>query len=298
MDWIHQLVESHIVTGDSSGKVITRHYFRLRQLKPLGVISITFPNTKSDEVFIDDDTPDLTQDVFYIEFTSLLLQNQKLAPLLPYVHHHDPKTKTIVVDDLGDEFINKLSHPTAEYYKLIDFLIELYNWTPQVSDKHLIKLRRLEKQALLAELDEFLDMFEQKQEQTKAILEPYLDKLMDQQMVICHRDYQSRNIMLKNGEPYIIDIQDMCLGPLCYDFVSLVYDSKINMSDEARQEYINYFQSQTGVSDEEIRAANIVRVVHTAGRHHSIYTRTGRKASLERRDLAFGIIVMLVPELA
>jgi aminoglycoside/choline kinase family phosphotransferase len=40
-----------------------------------------------------------------------------------------------------------------------------------------------------------------------------------------HRDYQSRNIMVKNGELIVIDFQDALLGPRVYDLVALLNDS-------------------------------------------------------------------------
>jgi aminoglycoside/choline kinase family phosphotransferase len=50
---------------------------------------------------------------------------------------------------------------------------------------------------------------------------------------VCHRDYHSRNLMLKLGRIYVIDFQDSRLGPLQYDLVSLVHDSYVNLSQES-----------------------------------------------------------------
>jgi aminoglycoside/choline kinase family phosphotransferase len=57
-----------------------------------------------------------------------------------------------------------------------------------------------------------------------------LDK---QPKFVCHRDYHSRNLMLKLGRIYVIDFQDARLGPLQYDLVSLVHDSYVNLSPES-----------------------------------------------------------------
>ncbi len=57
---------------------------------------------------------------------------------------------------------------------------------------------------------------------------------LDQQpKFVCHRDYHSRNLMLKHGRIYVIDFQDARLGPIQYDLVSLVYDSYVNLSNES-----------------------------------------------------------------
>jgi len=55
----------------------------------------------------------------------------------------------------------------------------------------------------------------------------------DQPKFVCHRDYHSRNLMLKLGRMYVIDFQDSRLGPLQYDLVSLVHDSYVALSPES-----------------------------------------------------------------
>lgn len=50
---------------------------------------------------------------------------------------------------------------------------------------------------------------------------------------VCHRDYHSRNLMLKLGRIYVIDFQDARLGPIQYDLVSLVHDSYVRLSPES-----------------------------------------------------------------
>lgn len=67
---------------------------------------------------------------------------------------------------------------------------------------------------------------------------------LDQQpKFVCHRDYHSRNLMLKLGRIYVIDFQDARLGPLQYDLVSLVHDSYVGLSAESiaaiKQDYID-----------------------------------------------------------
>jgi hypothetical protein len=47
-----------------------------------------------------------------------------------------------------------------------------------------------------------------------------------------HRDYQSRNIMVKEGELVVIDFQDALQGPRQYDLVALLRDSYVELDRE------------------------------------------------------------------
>jgi len=64
--------------------------------------------------------------------------------------------------------------------------------------------------------------------------------------VLCHRDYHSRNLMLHEGQLYIIDFQDARLGPDTYDLVSLLRDSYVDLTDAQVDELIAYFLALRG----------------------------------------------------
>lgn len=49
---------------------------------------------------------------------------------------------------------------------------------------------------------------------------------------IAHRDYHSRNLMIKLDEMGVIDFQDARMGPVQYDLVSLLRDSYTDLSEE------------------------------------------------------------------
>jgi aminoglycoside/choline kinase family phosphotransferase len=68
-----------------------------------------------------------------------------------------------------------------------------------------------------------------------------VDELASEPRVLCHRDYHSRNLMLKDGSLYIIDFQDARMGPDTYDLVSLLRDSYVDIADRELDELIAYF---------------------------------------------------------
>lgn len=59
--------------------------------------------------------------------------------------------------------------------------------------------------------------------------------------VICHRDFHSRNLMIKNETVYFIDFQDARMGPWQYDVASLLYDSYVNLSEAEITHLLDFY---------------------------------------------------------
>ncbi|KWW41668.1 MAG: hypothetical protein F083_882 [bacterium F083] len=59
-----------------------------------------------------------------------------------------------------------------------------------------------------------------------------------------YRDFQSRNIMVKDGDLYFIDFQGGRKGPLNYDVVSLLYQVKAQIPQAIRDELVNYYKAE------------------------------------------------------
>ena len=82
-----------------------------------------------------------------------------------------------------------------------------------------------------------------------------VEELASEPRVLCHRDYHSRNLMLKGGELFIIDFQDARMGPDTYDLVSLLRDSYVDLTSRQVDELIAYFLAlklgATGVAPAE-----------------------------------------------
>lgn len=56
-----------------------------------------------------------------------------------------------------------------------------------------------------------------------------------------YRDFQSRNVMLRDGQPFFVDYQGGRKGALQYDIASLLYDGKADLPPELRQELLDYY---------------------------------------------------------
>jgi aminoglycoside/choline kinase family phosphotransferase len=101
---------------------------------------------------------------------------------------------------------------------------------------------------------------------TRYLLEAEADHFL-------YRDFQSRNVMLREGEPWFIDYQGGRRGALQYDVASLLYDAKAalpeSLRDELLEHYLDALAEEIDVDRarfrEQYRAYVIVRVLQALG---------------------------------
>jgi hypothetical protein len=94
---------------------------------------------------------------------------------------------------------------------------------------------RLNPARLLWEMDFFLQYFFPRYpgpEQTAETLRTDLARMVEsieKEDTFAHRDFHSRNLLLKRGEIVMVDFQDSLIAPRYYDLVSLAYDSYLDL---------------------------------------------------------------------
>lgn len=81
----------------------------------------------------------------------------------------------------------------------------------------------------------------QRLSQVHSCFKDICTKLHQQKKYIAHRDYHSRNVMIKFNDIKVIDFQDARLGPIQYDLVSLLKDSYVNISPDFEKQLLSYY---------------------------------------------------------
>jgi aminoglycoside/choline kinase family phosphotransferase len=134
----------------------------------------------------------------------------------------------------------ELSSPKYVPYT-VSFDVEKLTWETDFFIKHFLEAYR---GIVFAPAD---------REVLRAELASIVRELAAEPKVLCHRDYHSRNLMLRGDHLCIIDFQDARLGPDTYDLVSLLRDSYVDLPWPVVDDLIAYFlafQGRAGDQDE------------------------------------------------
>ena len=170
----------------------------------------------------------------------------------------DGELGIVLQQDLGDESLQKhldgatKSERRALLFKSIDYIVVLQQQgTNALTPGHQASSLAFDEEKLNGELAFFHRHYLGDYRNLKIDEEEFLreeftrlsSELASAARLLCHRDYQVRNLMLKEGQVYIIDFQDARLGPVSYDLVSLLKDS-IQLEADEISECRNYYLDQ------------------------------------------------------
>lgn len=76
-----------------------------------------------------------------------------------------------------------------------------------------------------------------------AAFRQILDRALAQPRVYVHRDFHSRNLMVSQPNPGVLDFQGAVYGPISYDLVSLLRDAYIDWSEEQELDWaVRYWE--------------------------------------------------------
>ena len=198
-----------------------------------------------------------------IDFATLPFANvaellQQMPLPVPAILGHSDAHGILGLQDLGDVTLQAhlgaaSATDHAALYREAVALIEVMQrrGTELVSDQYLPFRIAFDVEKLTWELEFFVRHFLQAYRgaqltpaEREALTEEWAtiaEELASEPRVLCHRDYHSRNLMLRGGRLYMIDFQDARLGPDTYDLVSLLRDSYVDLTDREVDELIAYF---------------------------------------------------------
>ncbi|MCD6548586.1 MAG: phosphotransferase [Thermodesulfobacterium sp.] len=194
---------------------------------------------------------------------------------VPKIKFWEPNSGILIVEDLGNTNLCNISNPLPYYYKVIEILNKIqklassfptektldtpfYNfnflWEKEVNyffNWYLKNYKNLELSSSF--IDEFFNWAKEKSNFCSQ--------------VVMHRDFQSKNLMIKDGKIFVIDFQGARLGPPSYDLASLLLDPYVDHFEDLNTlytflDYYLYFTKYpTDLFLEEFKFLGIVRLM-------------------------------------
>jgi aminoglycoside/choline kinase family phosphotransferase len=223
------------------GRGSDRNFFRLKWNRKDSAILVHY-------------NPKRVENTYYADIATFLREIGVPAPRL--IRHH-PAGCLIIMEDLGDTnlwslrktpwetrrtFYQKtlsIAHrlhsfpeknfPSARVRLMEGFGPDLYRWERNYFRDHFVR------DVCAIELD---PTFER---QLEAELSSLAQRLAATRRSLVHRDLQSQNVMIRDGEPFLIDFQGMRFGSPFYDLGSLLCDPYVNFSGSEHEELLSFY---------------------------------------------------------
>jgi len=190
----------------------------------------------------------------YVEIAQFLAEHGIRAP---QIYYHDPDEGLIWIEDLGErDLFSYRDEPwlvrRAFYESALDEVSKLHSLPESVCEKMRERLPAEFNAALYAwEQSYFFEnclgrYFKIDNETVTRLgalpaLNEIANRLGELPRLLVHRDFQSQNIIMRNGQAYLIDFQGMRPGLAQYDLASLLYDPYVDLSEAEREELLAYY---------------------------------------------------------
>ncbi len=244
---------------------------------------------------------------------------------VPKIIGQDGELGLLLIEDLGDLTLERKFWEFQDqknilpyYEKSIEELIKIQFLTTSSSDKSCIAFQtKFDHDKFLWEFNySFKHLFEgvlkfkfedSFKKELSSVFSQVSERLASHSNHIAHRDYHSRNLMIKWGDIKVIDFQDARLGPLQYDLVSLLQDSYVNLNTNSQNHLINYYKefakshSMTSVASEEFdeiyKIQTIQRCLKACGSFASFYMLRNDKRYLKYLDKTLNTVFSELIEL-
>ena len=256
-------------------------------------------NLKGSAILIHYD-PNRVENTYYADVAAFL---HDIDIPVPRVIRHNPTGCLIVMEDLGDSdlwSLRKASWKTrrALYQKTLTIAGRLHSFPEKDFPSGRLNLMEGFGPDLYRwERDYFKDHFvgdvcrielePSFERELEAELSGLAERLTGTRRSLVHRDLQSQNVMIRDGEPFLIDFQGMRFGSPFYDLGSLLWDPYVNLSCREQDELLSFYY---GLEERELDwatfqntfwEASAQRLMQALGAYGFLGTKKGLIAFLE-----------------
>jgi aminoglycoside/choline kinase family phosphotransferase len=256
-------------------------------------------NRKDSAILVHYD-PKRIENTYYADIAVFLREID--VPVPPLIRH-DPAGCLIIMEDLGEtdlwsfretdwqtrralyqktlaivhrlHFFPKDDFPSGRVKLMDGFGPDLYRWERNYFRDHFVR-------------DvcgiQLAPSFERELE---AELSALADRLAGTMRCLVHRDLQSQNVMIRDGEPFLIDFQGMRFGSPFYDLGSLLCDPYVHFSSSELEELLSFYYGLSrwdldwDTFQNHFWEASIQRLMQALGAYGFLGLKKGLKTYLE-----------------
>lgn len=207
-----------------SGDASSREYFRLHKKDESLIVCVEEPHGQQSK-----------------DFNTITSQIETVLRT-PKILYYNPNDSIIILEDVGSQSLKDYcdTNGLKQHLKAVDD-IHIYQQLP----KDVCQNRYFDEEKISFEFDlavkYFLNTYgnvelsDSEKSVVDSVRKIIIDYYESHKEVVCHRDYHSNNIYVKEDVLFHIDYQDMRIGPRMYDLVSLVDDCYIQFSDKDKK---------------------------------------------------------------
>jgi aminoglycoside/choline kinase family phosphotransferase len=184
---------------------------------------------------------------------------------VPEIYGENLKSGAYLIEDLGDTTLFQFLSQNREGEDIAQPVVEMYRKVVEVLPRFQVEAGRdlnyrvcyprssFDRQSISWDLNYFKYYFlkladvpfsEQALEVDFGRLTRFL--LSAPRDYFLYRDFQSRNVMLRNQQPFFLDYQGGRKGALHYDIASLLYDAKADLPPALRQHLLEHYLEGLG----------------------------------------------------
>ena len=214
--------------------------------------------------------PDMQENRAFLEFSQHF---RKCGLPVPEIYAEDQEGQAYLEEDLGDVTLFEFLTANRTSERLSSETVALYRQVVEILPRFQIEAGRhlnyevcyprasFDAQSMLWDLNYFKYYFlrlakipfgEQALEDDFERLTAFL--LQAKRCYFLYRDFQSRNIMVRDGAPFFIDYQGGRRGALQYDLASLLFDAKADLPFELRDELLERYLEAASAREPTERA--------------------------------------------
>ena len=232
---------------------------------------------------------DLKENEAFLSFSKTF---NELNLNVPEVLHTDLDNNLYLLSDLGDVTLYSIIHSKKHDYHSNPELLKLYKRAlerlqvfqidadKKIDYSYCYPRSKFDRQSILWDLNYFKYDFlklgrigfdEQLLENEFQKFSEFVSSVNTDYFL--YRDFQSRNIMVKENDLYFIDYQGGRKGALQYDVAALLYDAKAEIPNQVRDElldhYLNLLETNYGLNRSEFMksfyAFVLIRIMQAMG---------------------------------